>query len=336
MIHRHRFEIKLREGLAEIPGPDAGHAEAGHGLHFVEAQLEHLFEGQRVDVGVVGAGAVPGHEQRLGLVQVMHHGRVPVEEHARHRLGRLVRELVRVAITVDEGVPRPVGRRDAWQGGLVGLALEVAVEPVDELVAPVDVERRVDEYDRVLADAPDHRLLGDRQAVGQLEHGLRRSGFVRVHAGIQVIDRPRGGDQPFGRCRIGQAWIGQRGRGRAQPVELRDAMLVGDRHHDDIAPFLRAADREETHARRSVGERAAVSRRGLRVDEFSGCAGDAMQESAWRRHGRRCGQVADPRRQEARLGRGLRYLLDGARLGNIRPGIDSCRQRCRSRGKQRP
>ena len=63
----------------------------------------------------------------------------------------------------------------ARQRVAIRLALEVPVEPLDLLVAPVRVGDRVDEHDQVLADALDHRLLGDRQPIGQLQHGFGRS-----------------------------------------------------------------------------------------------------------------------------------------------------------------
>ena len=94
----------MRPVVAEVPGPHPGHAEAGERLHLVEGELEPLGVGERIDVGVERVGAVPGHQQRHALVQVVDHLRVPVEEHAEHRAGGLMHLLVRVAIDVDEGV----------------------------------------------------------------------------------------------------------------------------------------------------------------------------------------------------------------------------------------
>ena len=144
VVHGQRVQIELGEGLAEIPGPHPGHAEAGHGLHFVKAQFQHFVEGDRIDVGVVRAGAVPGHEQRDALMQVMNHRRMPVEEHPCHGLRGFERQLVRVAVAVHEGVFRPVGRRTAGQRGRIRLALEIAVEPLHHLVAAVGIEHRID------------------------------------------------------------------------------------------------------------------------------------------------------------------------------------------------
>src|SRR5437762_12638778 len=102
----------------------------------MEAELEPLGVGERIDVLVDRAGAVPGDKQRDALVQVVDYLRVPLAEHVKHRAGGLVDLLVRVAVDVDEGVLRPVGRRLPRQSREIGLALEEAVEPLDLLVGP--------------------------------------------------------------------------------------------------------------------------------------------------------------------------------------------------------
>ena len=94
----------MRPVVAEVPGPHPGHTETGERLHFVEAELEPLGVGERIDMAVERVGAVPGQEQRHALVQVVDHLRMPGEEHAEYRLGGLVDLLVRVAIDVDERV----------------------------------------------------------------------------------------------------------------------------------------------------------------------------------------------------------------------------------------
>ena len=254
---------------------------------------------------VVGAGAVPGHQQRDRFVQVVHDGGVPLVEHAVHRLRGLVRLLVGVAVDVDERVLRPVRRRLARQGAVVGLALQVAVEPLDHLVAAVGVGDGVDEHHDLLADAPDHGLLGDGEAVGQLQHGFGGAGLVGVERRVEVVDGPRRSairrSAAAGSVRRGSASAAVAAFSRSRSA---DAVLVGDRDHQDLAAFLAAADREDPHARRGGGQRAAVGVGLGGVDELARRAGDASQEVARRRHGRRFGQVGDPGRKEARLRRG--------------------------------
>ena len=161
---------------------------------FVEAHREEFGVGDGIDVGVVGAGAVPGHHERRAFVQVVDDGGMPLVEHAVHGFGGFVGLLVGVAVDVDEGVLRPVGRRLAGERVAVGFAFEIAVEPVDHFVAAVGVGDGVDEDDDFFADAADHGLLGNREAVGEFDHGFGRSGFVGVEGGVEVIDGARGGD----------------------------------------------------------------------------------------------------------------------------------------------
>ena len=98
--------------------------------------------------------------------------------------------------------------------------------------------------------------------------------------------------------------------------------FVGNREHDDVAPFLGATDREHAHPRRSGRQRPAVGIGRCHVHQFSGRAGDPVQERARRGHRGRGGQIADPGRHEPRLGRGLGNLFDRARFGDVRPDID--------------
>ena len=92
--------------------------------------------------------------------------------------GGLVGLLVGVAIDVDEGVFRPVGRRLARKRGAIGFSFQVEVKPVDDFVAPVGIGDRIDEHDEIFADSADHRLFGDGEAIGKLERGFGRTGFV--------------------------------------------------------------------------------------------------------------------------------------------------------------
>ena len=158
--------------LAEVPRRNPRHAKGRHRLHLVEAQRKELRISDRIDVRIVGTGAVPAHEQRHRFVQVMHDRRMPLMKHPVHRLCSFVSLLMRVAVDVDERVLRPVGRGLARQRGKISLAFQKAVKPFDLLVASVGIRNRVDEDDKIFANAPDQRLFGHRQSIGKLEHGL--------------------------------------------------------------------------------------------------------------------------------------------------------------------
>src|SRR6266480_3295306 len=189
VVGRDRIQVQMREVIAEVPGPYTRHPECGQCLNFMEAQLEAFGVSERIDILVDRPGAIPGHQQRHALVQIVDHLRMPLTEHAEHRLGGLVNLLVRVAVDVDEGVLRPVGRRLSRQARELRPALEKAVEPLDLLVAPVGIRDRVDQHHQILAYAPDHRLLRYRQPIGQLQHRLRGSGLIRVKRRVEVVDR---------------------------------------------------------------------------------------------------------------------------------------------------
>ena len=286
----------MRKVVAEVPAPHPGHAETGERGHLVKAHLQALVVTHGIDVVVDWTGAVPGDEKRDAFVQIVHDLRMPLEEHALHRLGGLVRELNGVTIDVDHGVARPVGRRLARQGGAVRLAFQESVEPFHLLVAAVGIRDRIDQYHDVLADAPDHGLLGHGEAVGELEHGFGRAGFVRMQRGVEIIDRPCARDDALGGGGIGPARIGERRSRGFQPVEIADALLVGDREQHDIAALFGASDGEHAHARRGRGECPAIGVGGCRVDQLSGRAGDPVQEGSRRRNCRREGQIRHPGR----------------------------------------
>ena len=122
VVHGHGIEIKMAEGFAEIPGGDAGHAHGGHGLYFVKTHFQKFGVGDGIDVGVVRAGAVPGHQEGHAFVQVMDDGGMPFVKHAVDGFGGFVSLLMGVAIDVHEGVFGPVRRRHAGKRGAIGFA----------------------------------------------------------------------------------------------------------------------------------------------------------------------------------------------------------------------
>ena len=127
-------------------------------------------------------------------MQIVDDRGVPLVEHAVNGFGGFVSLLVGVAVDVDEGVLRPVRGRLAGKRVAVGFAFEIAVEPVDHFVAAVGIGDWVDEDHNFLADAADHGLVRNREAICQFDHGFGGSGLVGVQSGIEVIDGARGGD----------------------------------------------------------------------------------------------------------------------------------------------
>ena len=294
-----RVEEVQAPGLAVAPRPDAGHAERRQRLHLVERGLEPLVDRDRIEVDVVRPRAVPGVQQRDRLVQVVHDLRVVLVEHPVHGLRDLQRLLVRVAVVVVEDVVAPVRRRHLRQVLVVRLALEVAVEPVDHLVAAVGLGDRVDEHDHVLADLLDHGLVRDRQPVGELHDHLGAAGLRRVEAGVEVVDRPRRRDDLLGLLGRGPARVGERGGRLLQAVEVGDPLLVGDRDEQDLAPLLRLPDDLDPDAGRGLRELAEVAVDLRRSRELSRGPGDVAEVLRRRRHGGRGRHVGDPGIAEA-------------------------------------
>ena len=326
VVGRDGVEVVEPPRLAEAPGPDARHAERRQALDLVERGLEPLGDRDRIEVHVVRAGAVPRVEQRDRLVEVVHGRRVVVVEHPVDGLRQLQGLLVRVAVVVVEDVEAPVRRRSLGQVLPVGLALEVAVEPVDGLVPAVGLRDRVDENDQVLADVADHRLLGDGEPVGELHHHLRAAGLGRVEPRVEVVDRPRRRDDLLGRLRARDPGVGEGRRRGLEPVEVPDPLLVGDRHEQDLAALFRLPDHLDTHAGRRLRERPEVAVDLGRAGELPFGSGHVAEKLRRRRHGRRGGDVRHPGAQEARLGRELRDRLGRARLGHVRRGIRRVRR----------
>ena len=317
VIGRDCIQVQVRKVVAEIPGPHARHAERRQRLHFMEAQLEAFGVGEWIDMLVDGAGAIPGHQQRHTLVQVVDHLWMPLLEHAEDGFGGLVYLLVRVAVDVHERILRPVGRRLPRQLRQIRLAFEVTVEPLDLLVASVGIRDRVDQHHQILANAPDHRLLRHGEPVGEFQHRLGRAGLVRVQCRVEIVNRAGTRHDTLGRSGVGAARIRQRGSRGSQPLQLLDALFVRHREQHDVAAFLGAPDREQAHARGRAGERATVRVGGRGIHQLACRARDAVQKSPRRNHSRGRRQIGDPGREKARLGRRLRDLLDRAGLGCI-------------------
>ncbi len=330
VIERQGVEIHMRKIVAKIPSPYARHAEAGQCRNLVEAHFQALVVGERVDVFVGRSRAVPSDQQRDAFVQIVHDGRMPVEEHALDRLGRLMGQLSGISIDVDECVLGPVGRRLPRQRRTIGFPFQEPVEPFDLLVAAVRIRHRIDEHDQVLADPPDHRLLGNSQAIGELQHCLGGARLVGVQTGIEIVNRPSFLDEPLRRRQIRLAGIGECRGSRLQALQIRNSLLIGDGEQHDVAALLGAPDGEHPDARRCRGERAAVGVGGGGVDQFARCPRDSMQKRARRWNGRGGRQVRNPRREESRFGGGRGDFGAGGGIGGVRRrrlSLESARQR---------
>src|SRR5262249_26272000 len=151
----------FREAFSEIPGRNTGHAESGHGLHFVEAERKKLGESNGVDVGIVGAGAVPAYQKRRPFVQVVDDGGMPVKKHTGDGFGGFLGELVGIAVDVHKDVFTPVGRGFAREPGTISFAFEIAIKPFDLFVAAIGVGDWIDQDNQIFTDAADHGLIGD-------------------------------------------------------------------------------------------------------------------------------------------------------------------------------
>ena len=275
---------------------DPGHPEAGHGFDLVKAQRQEFAEGDGIDVGIVGSGAVPGHQQRHAFVQIVHDHGVPFEEHAADGLGGLVRQLVRIAVDVHERVLGPVRRRLPRQRVPVRPALEIPVEPFDLLVAAVGIGYRIDEHHHVLADPANHGLLGNGQPISEFQHRLGGAGFVRMQRCVEIINRPGLRDQPLRRRQsvlrgsASAAVAAFRRCKSAIPFSSAMASMTMSRPSSE-RPMVNTRTRGDAAA-----SAQAVGVGGGRVDQFAGGSGDSMQERAWRRNRGGCRHVRDPRR----------------------------------------
>jgi hypothetical protein len=212
------------------------------------------------------------------------------------------------------GVLGPVRRRLARQGVAHGFTLEKPVEPFHLLVASIGIRDGVDQHHQVLADAPNHRLIGNGQTVGEFENRFGGPGFIRMQRRIEVIEGTRARDQAFRGCGIGDSRICERGIGRLQGIQIPDPLIIGDRQQNDVAALLGAANGKYSNSRGCGGQCAAVGIGLGGVDELSGRAGNSSEEGARRRDGGGCRKVGNPGREKTRFSGGFGDLLYGTGL----------------------
>jgi hypothetical protein len=77
--------------------------------------------------------------------------------------------------------------------------------------------------------------------------------------------------------------------------EIRDALLVRYREHDNVPALLGPTNREHADPRGTCRQRLAVGVGRRHIYQFSRRASDAVQEHARRGHRGRGGQIAHPR-----------------------------------------
>ena len=200
---------------------------------------------------------------------------------------------------------------------VVGLALEVAVEPVHRPVAAVGLGHRVDEHDHAVADRADERRLGDGQPVGQLHQHLRRSRLGGVQAAVEHVERlARRHDPLHGRLVASGAGSARSAMSRADAVEVGRG--------SSRRPRTRAGSRGPPRSCRSSRPSPAAWPRPARGSRrrSSSCASAPRARprcgrgASWATaRSRIVGQVGHPGREEARLGGGGGDRLAGPGSG---------------------
>ena len=300
-------------------GEHAGHAEPGHLLHVVPAQLLPLAGEDGVDpcvVRTVAHGVVV--QERHRLVQVVQHLRMPADEGVGHVAGEVQRHPHRVAVVVVRHVVAPVQQPRI----MLPRVRQVPVVQVDHAVAAVDLDHRRDQGDHVRANLPDVRRLVHRQAIGQLHQRGGRAGLGGVDGAGDVVDRRGLRDQLVGDgvVHADAARVGQPGQARLVRVEVGQQAFVGDRHRDHLAAFLALADREHLHPRTGGGQCAEVAVDVGHVGQVVRRAGDVAEYLVRRGHAGGGGQVVGQRRIERGIGgelQDLRRIRLVDRLGRV-------------------
>ena len=338
LVHPHHAVVVVRNG-AEVARRVAVHE--GERVHARHAPLRHLrqlpvreerklAEQNRIEIGVLRRAAAVRVHQRLRFVQIVDDRRMRGEVPIGDRAHRHLRE-VDVAIVVVVHVLAPVrelptrAAAPAAARRRIGREVEAAIEPIDVAIAPVRLGGGRDRHDDVVPDLIDQRRRLSHEAIGELHQHFRRTRFAAVQAAHQVIVRLRILDELL-HLRIGEsARVGE--LRQVRPV-LREVLEVVFRRHpddDELASFVRLADRLDLHARRRLRQGAIVLQDVGVVGELRRRA-DVVAEHVLRRgNPRHERQMVDERAAEFRRSRpvGVEFgefrvllLLGIARLGH--------------------
>ncbi len=250
-------------------------------------------------------------------MEIVNHGGMPLVEHAVDGFGGFLSLLVCVAIDVHKNVFAPVGRGLPRQRIAIRFALQVAVEPVDLLVAAVGIRNRIDEDDQIFANMANHGLIGNRKAIGQFKHGFGRASFIGVEGGVEVVDRTRIGDEFFRGRRLDFARIRKGSGRRLQLFEILNSVFIADGDKNNFAAFFRLANGENANPWRSGCKRAAEGVGLCGIHQFSRSSHDSSIESAWGGNAGRRRKIGDPGRKELRGSCGFGDFLRRAGFGSI-------------------
>ncbi len=237
-------------------------------------------------------------------MQVVHHGRLPVQVRVQDVTGEREPEPVSVAIVVVRDVLSPVAERRPHP--IVGLPVPVGVH---HPVAAIGLGGRHDDRDRAVPDRVDEGGLFHRQPVGQLHHHLRRSRLGRVQPGGDVVDRLRACDHLQGLVLGDSSGIREPIDRVPIAVETRERRFVGDDHLDHLPTLLRSPDRVDLDPGGGRGQRPHIPVYLIGVVEDIGGSDDRPEVIQRRRDGLRGGQVVDQLVEEPLVGGVLADLL---------------------------
>jgi hypothetical protein len=316
---RDEEQVVGHPAVVEPVGPHARHAALRHLHHVVLGEHPPFVDGDRVERFVVRTRSGARVQVRLRLVQVVQHGRRPLEKCARGVL-REVEELSHaVAVVVVLHVLAPVHERQLRRGTarpctvasrrLAARIFLVPVVGVYHLLVPVHFHHRRDERDDVFPDLLDERRFLDRQSVGELHQHLRPAALRRVDAARDPVDRLRGLQQAL-RLRLGRpARIREPVEHPLVLLELPDGLLVRDREHHHLAPFFGLADGPVFRAGTRLRDRGQVPVDVPRVRQLARRPDDAAEERERRRHSARRRQVIHQLGRDA----GVRKVLPDLR-----------------------
>src|SRR5882762_3480980 len=134
---------------------------------------------------------------------------------------------------------------------------------------------------------------------------------------VEVIDGTRRSDQRLRSVGRRNARISERGGSRFESIQIADAVLVGNRHHQNLPPLFAATDREHSHARRRSGQSPAVCLRFRSVNKLTRRTRNAPKKRGRRRNSLRLRKVRNPRREKTRIPSSFRDSFRRTRLRNI-------------------
>ena len=161
-----------------LPG-ECRHVVVGHDLPFADSH------------GVYGFAVRPRSrrnvQQRHRLVQVEHHGRMPVKIRFENTLCNGLRHLQSVAIVVVVHIFTPIWWRGRHSVLKIFAFFGVTVVPIHHFIPAVGLRHRVDNDDDVIPNGLYFFSLARYQAVRQFHEHFGGAGFGSVHSAVQEI-----------------------------------------------------------------------------------------------------------------------------------------------------